>query len=202
MLEITFTVTRKTAKDGMESETSFALYIMAEGEDGSLTYTVNEKMTDSKEVFKKTMVCSIEMDGNFEEMITQSEEDYQDSLAFLVMMADGGLVMTSEWNKKTGDFTASETIAGEQLICVEGNLRISNSEMVFVYDKIEAGAFDSSEYLENMTIEITAGKPKGLCCPEYVNVFKMSKGDLVDFVDTVQTNLSDLGLFAAEKEEY
>ena len=93
-------------------------------------------------------------------------------------------------------------MGGQQIISLEGNLKLSNTEMTFVYEKIEmAGMVDSSEYIDNVTLEIKAGKPKGLKAPSYVNVLTMSSGDILDLMETIEKKVEELGLVSEKSEE-
>lgn len=189
-IEATCVAYIKVSDDGLDTEISMTCEVSAEEYDleGSIEYVVTEKIVDSKDLFEHTMTAELDVSGLF-------EEGLGDNAAEILGVMEEGMLLETKWDKKKGDITMVEEMGGEEMISLEGNLELSNTEMTFVFEKaVFAGMLDTSEYIDSVTLKITAGKPSGLEAPNYVNVLAMSKGDLVDFVDMIEENLDELGL--------
>ena len=195
-ISATSVATIKVRDDGMYTEMKMSCEVDAPtyGLEGSFEYSIIEEMTDSADQFEHNMTIGMNIGGLF-------EEGMDDTAATVLSSLEEGIKAKTVWNKKTGDITVTEELGGQQIISLEGNLKLSNTEMTFVYEKIEmAGMVDSSEYIDNVTLEIKAGKPKDLKAPSYVNVLTMSSGDILDLVETIEKKAKELG-FVSEKSE-
>lgn len=199
-IEASSTVTAKVSKDGMHTEVTLSCEVSAEeyGLEGSFEYAVEEKMEDSKDKFEHLMTVSMDIDGLFEEQVGNTP-----AAAVLATLKEG-LEMKTEWDKKKGDITITEEMGGEEILCVEGNLELSNKAMTFVLESVDlAGMVDTSDYFDSITIKITAGKPKGLSAPKFKNVLGMSEKDIEKLMEEVEENADDLmlgGFGYAEKD--
>ena len=196
-ISATSVATIKVRDDGMYTEMKMSCEVNAPtyGLEGSFEYSIIEEMTDSADQFEHNMTIGMNIGGLF-------EEELDDTAATVLSSLEEGIKAKTVWNKKTGDITITEELGGQQIISLEGNLKLSNTEMTFVYEKIEmAGMVDSSEYIDNVTLEIKAGKPKGLKAPSYVNVLTMSSGDILDLMETIEKKVEELGLVSEKSEE-
>jgi hypothetical protein len=223
-MDISFTTSVKTSKDGFETIISMLVEIDAKGMEGCVGFTVTDKIEDSKKEFVHTMSFGFELDGIFEDVINGklSSSDNAvdipmydkesahtavtksaslDSASFLASLLESEIEIETKWDKNDGDISITLDLGKKEMFSLEGNLQLTNSEMTFIFEKIEiAGIFDSGDYIDNVTLHITAGKPKGLSAPKFTNVLDMTEQNITDLMVELKETFEEFVFFKPSVE--
>lgn len=213
--EISCTASVKTSKDGMETIISMIMDIEFEGEEGSIGFILTDKVSDDSDEFVHTMSLNYVFGGVIEDLFESGDlfgsnseygEDYGSYDSYYVTKAnnvsdiltsllESGIEIKTEWDKKKGDINVSVDLGNQEMFALEGNLQLSNNEMTFEFEDIEiAGTSVTKGMIDNVTLKITAGKPKGLSTPKFTNILGVDEDDIEDLIDDLEDAVEDLGL--------